>query len=411
MKNAHGLLATLLLSASFGVGCAASNEMGPDGSMRIAASTHMASAGMLERQNNLPGAMKQYEEVIANDPKITAAYHGLGRVHFLLGRFDDSENALSRGLNINKDIPALHNNLGFTYLEEKKYTEAESCFRRALELSPSFKRARMNLGVVLARQGRNTEAIEQFNQVVSREDALFNVSVIRVEADDYAAAGKMLREALFINPGYQPAYDHVDRIERIARTDAAAKAALSRLAAKNAVASFGEPVASASQTRIPTCSIPNGGMNDGTSIESAPVKTVALVEKPAPAVKPESKPVKTEAPTQAARVEPPAKVEPKVAEKPEIKLKVAAIEESKSDEFVGPPCETIIDPECELVEVSSNQGSKDNAPLTDSRNCTNAAPRGPMPLSSMKNAGRETRPVIQPTFTNGVAATDKASAD
>lgn len=401
------MTASLVMAAVLGVGCAASEE-GPYGGMRIAASTHMASAGMLERQNNLPGAMKQYEDVIASDPQMTAAYHGLGRVHFLLGRHEDAENAFSRGLNVNNDVPAIHNNLGFTYLEEKKFVEAESCFRRALELSPSFKRARMNLGVALARQGRNTEAVEQFNQVVTREDALFNVSVICVESEDYAAAGKLLREALFINPGYQPAYDHVDRIERIARTDADAKAALSRLAARNAVASFGEPVASASQTRVPTCAVPSGGMNDGGPGEPTPAKTIAHVEKAQPVATPAAKPAKVEPPVKVAKVESPERDDSKSTEA--TKAKVASVE-SKPEEFIGPPCELMNVSDCESVDVSSNAKATDTAPLSDSRHCTSASSRGPMPLSSMKNAGRDERPLIQPTFTNGVAATDKANAD
>ncbi|HWL95038.1 MAG TPA: tetratricopeptide repeat protein [Phycisphaerae bacterium] len=242
-------------------GCSgAKNDV--DNGMQISAATHMASASMLERQKNLSGAMKQYEEVIASDPKATSAYHGLSRVQFMLGRYDDAENALARGLCTDDNVPAMHNNLGCNFLQQKKYENAEECFRRALELSPSFRRARMNLGMTLAKMNRVAEAVEEFRKIVAREDAHFNVAVVRAQEEDYDGAAAALREALAFNPQYTPALDHLDRMVRIGRAEKEAKAALSRLAARNAVASFGEPVGSASQTHQPTCALPDNGFND-----------------------------------------------------------------------------------------------------------------------------------------------------
>ncbi len=249
-------------------GCSANEQEYSDG-MRISGSTHMASASLLERQNNLPAAMKQYQDVIEVEPQRTSAYHGLGRIHFLMGHLDEAENTLMRGIGTNKDVPSLHNNLGFTYLKQRKYDEAEKAFRRALELSPSFQRARMNLGMTLARANRLSESFSEFRQVLPREDAYFNIAVIRAEEEDYDGAAQALREALAFNPDYEPAMDHLDRIVRIARAENDAKAAMSRLAARNAIASFSEPVGSASMTRRPTCAMLDSGANDEAAPEIA----------------------------------------------------------------------------------------------------------------------------------------------
>lgn len=412
------LLTTLTLATATvaGLACSATQQdVEPTNGVRIAAATHMASAGMLERQNNLPAAMRQYEEVISNDPQMTAAYHGLGRVHFMLGRYDDAENTLSRGINVSKDVPALHNNLGFTYLQEKKYTEAESCFRRALELSPTFKRARMNLGVTLARQGRTTESIEQFSQVLPREDALFNVAVIRVEENNHASAAKMLREALFINPGYQPAYDHVDRIERIARTEAEAKAALSRLAARNAVASFGEPVASASLTRTPCCAVPDHGARDGVVIDEPSIKTVSLIDTSS---KSKSRPAQPD-PVKTAKAQPaeqaaepaPSETSNDDAQDDSRAEAILTTEVSEEIEFVGPPFAwTNATPEQEATAAASiDPANWESTSRMD--DCRDNSPTMPMSITSDEIDSEDDRPVIQPTFTNGVANAEENDAD
>lgn len=372
-----------------GAGCSAGDSNG-EPSVRIAASTHMASADMLERQNNLPAALKQYEEVLANDPQMTSAYHGLGRVHFLLGRFNDAANALVRGINVKGDIPAMHNNLGFVYLQDRNFAAAESSFRKSLELSPSFKRARMNLGVTLARQGRVAEAVEQFAMVVSREDALFNVAVVRVEEKDFEAAAKVLREALIYNPDYQPAYDHVDRIERIARTESAAKEALSRLAARNAVAAFGEPVASASDARRPTCAVADTAAVDevaeSTEIASSE-KDTDQFEKATSSIA-----ISNTDEDQAEQIAgiPGASVADTEAE----------TSQSASDEFVGPPAIRVAD-----VTVAPSRADAIGSPKSESGGSIKPGrPDSVDALSSVRADSRRERPVVMPTYTAGRAA-------
>lgn len=257
----RGVSAVILAMTSVGLGCSQAHMDSMRGP-RIAASTHMASAGMLERQNNNDAAMKQYEEAIQSDPKMAKAYFGLSRLHFKLKRYEDAAAVLIQGVAAKCDTPSIQNNLGVAYLQQEKFTEAEHCFRRALEVSPRFVRARMNLAIALARQDRVNESLDQFSEVVPRDDAFFNIAVIRAAADDYAGATKALKDALAYNPGYQPALDHLDRIVRIARAEEDAKAAVARLASRNALARFSEPVASNTSANPSECAIPDGGLTE-----------------------------------------------------------------------------------------------------------------------------------------------------
>lgn len=347
-------------------GCSANEQEYSDG-MRISGSTHMASASLLERQNNLPAAMKQYQDVIEVEPQRTSAYHGLGRIHFLMGQFDEAENTLTRGIRTNKDVPSLHNNLGYTYLKQRKYEEAEKAFRRALELSPSFQRARMNLGMTLARTNRLSESFSEFRQVLPREDAYFNIAVIRAEEEDYEGAAQALREALAFNPDYEPAMDHLDRIVRIARAENDAKAAMSRLAARNAIASFSEPVGSASITRRPTCAMLDTGAND----EDAPEVAETIVAASSNATDADSS---NDADTTAAQAD-----------------EVASVQDT---ELVGPPIELAARAEDKGTSTATSSAESDAKFGDDSS--TPSEDRQPTRVGSLDRSRKDR--TVQPTY-------------
>lgn len=183
---------------------------------RISSSTHLASGRMLEQQNDISGAIRQYERAIQSNPKFVEAHNRLGICYQRLGRYADAEGAFKKGVHLAPDSAMLHNNLGYCYLLQEQFEAAEREFRAALVIAPAFDRARMNLAIVLASTDRILEAVEEFSQVVPAEVAYFNVAVLCTDRQQYSEAEDALRRALKINPRFQPARDHLDRIAEMA---------------------------------------------------------------------------------------------------------------------------------------------------------------------------------------------------
>ncbi|MBK8270332.1 MAG: tetratricopeptide repeat protein [Planctomycetes bacterium] len=183
---------------------------------RISANTHLASGRMLEQQNDLTGAIRQYEKAIANNPRLVEGHNRLGIAYQKLERMTDAERYFKRGLSVAPDSAMLHNNLGYCYLLQDKLQAAESEFKNALAISPAFERARMNYAIVLARTDRFEESVKEFTQVVPAEVAYYNVAVICCEKEQFSEAEDALRRSLKINPKYQPASDQLDRIVALA---------------------------------------------------------------------------------------------------------------------------------------------------------------------------------------------------
>lgn len=190
---------------------------------RIAPMTHLAAGQMLERQGDFLGAIEQYEKAVASNPRFTTAYNRLGIVYQRLGKLDEAVNILRQGIKAGPDSAILHNNLAYCLLTQNRLVEAESECRLALRASPDFQRARMNLAITLARADRLEESLAEFSQVVPPDVAHYNVGVIRLGEQDYAAAEKAFFDALALNPNCAGAKAYLDRTRRLASESADGK--------------------------------------------------------------------------------------------------------------------------------------------------------------------------------------------
>lgn len=185
---------------------------------RIMPETHLAAGQMLERQGDMPGAIAQYERVIASDPRNAAAYNRLGIAYQKLGRYQDADQIFSQGIDADPGSTALRNNLGYNYMVQRRFADAVRVFQEALSQSPDFQRARMNLAIALAHLGRLDESAIEFSRVVSADVAHYNVAMVCLQKADYANGEKSLEQALAINPDCPGARSQLEKLRAFARS-------------------------------------------------------------------------------------------------------------------------------------------------------------------------------------------------
>lgn len=187
----------------------------------INATTRLSAGQMLENEGNLVGAIEQYREIIKIEPNNVEAYTRLGIACNRLQRYDDALKAFMRAIEIQPDKAYLHNNLGFCYVLRGELPKAEQAFGRALALNPDYKRARMNLGAVMAQTNRTDEAVAEFEKVVPREVAFYDVGLILASNKRYAAAEEAFRHSLALNPASRDAKTQLDRLAMLRQRDPA----------------------------------------------------------------------------------------------------------------------------------------------------------------------------------------------
>lgn len=212
-----GILSTLLSQ-----GCASGSRAGeqanegpppkPRPAPALNAQTYFAHGHLLERQGNFEGAAQQYRKALELNANLIVARNRLGITLNKQGKNADAVAVFRDAVRQRPDLAHLQNNLGFSLLLNGSYADAEAATRKALDIRPDFRRARMNHGIVLAKLGRFEEAYGEFKAVCSRDDAMYNLAMVKADAGRYSEAISILREALVLNPAFEPAQKEIERL-------------------------------------------------------------------------------------------------------------------------------------------------------------------------------------------------------
>jgi tetratricopeptide (TPR) repeat protein len=127
---------------------------------------HLAAAVLLEKQNNLDAAAREYQTAAELDPKSQVAVSGLANV----------------------------------YIKQKKYPEAEAGLRRLLAADPQNSNARVQLGRLLADDGKNEEAAQELQKGLQADSSdgrtALELGTLYVKADKYSEAEQQFRIAV-----------------------------------------------------------------------------------------------------------------------------------------------------------------------------------------------------------------------
>jgi DNA-binding winged helix-turn-helix (wHTH) protein/TolB-like protein/Tfp pilus assembly protein PilF len=185
----------------------------------VRASQLMQSAEGLDQVNT---AIELFRRATILDPTFARAYLSLGQVQLNADYLRQGQNpelvaeakeALDRALEID---PAL----GEGWIERAARARnndpvnAEKWYRKGLALAPSFGAGYAEFSRFLFSHHRKGEAIEMISRArqldpLTPELYLMQAFMVMVSSSDVAAHDRLVREALTISPGYQPALDQL----------------------------------------------------------------------------------------------------------------------------------------------------------------------------------------------------------
>lgn len=132
---------------------------------------HVALGGVLAQQGRLSEARREYELVLAKDPKNPDARNNRAIALYRSGR---SELALVELRELLKEHPrhadAL-NNMAVIAVDQKRWKEAEAFARRAVKAQVSMAEGWNNLGIALDEQGRLNSAKDAYQRGLEQEES------------------------------------------------------------------------------------------------------------------------------------------------------------------------------------------------------------------------------------------------
>ena len=119
---------------------------------------HLSSGAILERQNDLSGAEREYKAAVALAPGSADALVGLANIYMESKRLPQAEAALRQYLAVAPKNGAAHLQLGRVLEAEGKHAEAAAELQQGLQLAPDDLTAQRDLAFSYARAGKYDKA-------------------------------------------------------------------------------------------------------------------------------------------------------------------------------------------------------------------------------------------------------------
>jgi len=141
--------------------------------------TLYTTANILATQGRDAEAEIVLVRILREYPDFTPTYNNLAEVKMRQRHIDEAISILTEGLEVNPADPVLLNNLGMCWMIRREYGKALEMFTTAAGVRPESTRYRANMAVALGFLGRDTEALALYRQILSEEQAIYNLEVIR----------------------------------------------------------------------------------------------------------------------------------------------------------------------------------------------------------------------------------------
>ena len=173
---------------------------------------YVALAGIYAREKRFDEAIKEYEAVIAKNPKYLAGYMAVGTIYDLKGDGQKAETYYRKALAIKKDFGPAANNLAWNLAERGGNIDEALAFAQiAKGQLPSSPAVMDTLGYIYYLKRSYLNAIAEFQDSLARDpsNAVINyhMALAQYKANDKAKAKDYFEKSLQLDPNFKGADD------------------------------------------------------------------------------------------------------------------------------------------------------------------------------------------------------------
>ncbi len=173
---------------------------------------YVALAEIYAREKRFDEAIKEYESVIAKNPKYLAGYMAVGTIYDLKGDGKKAETHYRKALEIKKDFGPAANNLAWNLAERGgNIDEALTFAQIAKEQLPNSSAVMDTLGYIYYLKGSYLNAIAEFQDSLARDPANpvinHHMGLAQYKNNDKAKAKDYFEKALQLDPNFKGADD------------------------------------------------------------------------------------------------------------------------------------------------------------------------------------------------------------
>lgn len=177
------------------------------------AEPHLAAAALLQKQNSLAAAAREYQTAADLDPKSKEALSGLIDVYMAQKNYSGAEAILRKLLASDPQNAAAHTELARVLAAQGKNEEAAQEYQAGLQAGAQDPHAALGLGTLYVKAGKAAEAEQQFRIAVQKQpqnaDAHFALGSVLMYEKKYPEAQQELLIAIKLKPDMGEAYENL----------------------------------------------------------------------------------------------------------------------------------------------------------------------------------------------------------
>lgn len=161
--------------------------------------------GTLKRKlNDYEGAIIDFNQALAVNPKNGAAYSGRGVIKQALKRNEEALSDFNQSIKLAPESSSSYNNRGYFYDELEDYEAAIVDYSQAIKLKPDNAVAHLNRGVTKRKINDNQGALRDLNQAINLDPKQANFfaqrALTKQSLDDFPGAMSDFDQALRLEP-------------------------------------------------------------------------------------------------------------------------------------------------------------------------------------------------------------------
>ena len=174
---------------------------------------HLSAGILLEKQNGLDAAGREFLLAAELDPKSPEALAGLANVAMMQQKYPEAEAALRKLLAANPENNNARVQLGRVLAAEGKSDEAAQELQQGLKADPGDPHAALELGTLYVQAGKDSEAEQQFRVAVQKmpqnAEAHYALGSLLMHEKKYSEAQQELLLAVNLKPDLADAYGNL----------------------------------------------------------------------------------------------------------------------------------------------------------------------------------------------------------
>jgi tetratricopeptide (TPR) repeat protein len=194
---------------------------GADPKDRLQEYLRYGRAILLANSGQLPEAIREFQNVLKEDPQNVQAHFYLAVCHYRSHHLDEAVDALNATLAAGKNYPPAEELLGSIWLLKKDYARARQQFTHLASVAPANYGAHYNLGILAMQEGHAEEALREL-QAASRADpsaaqAHAALGSLYQSRGDPARARDEFERAIALNPDDQASRRSLEQLRAARR--------------------------------------------------------------------------------------------------------------------------------------------------------------------------------------------------